>query len=175
MPDHVEPSLPTGTLPGRPHRLRFWLAILALLSLVGILFEVGVRHVPPDGMTVTFLSAGGRPLAEGSWVYTAPKDQQIIAAWYAGLNTAPVESQTSTSYAVDDGCYPTAYPQITFTWHGIPVEAWTSHDSISICEYIESAGGLSENLTRTFHLWFPTRIAPPAASRAGLLPIGVEY
>jgi hypothetical protein len=164
MPYHSESSRSAETSLHRGRRLRFWLAILAIFALVLILFEVGIRHVPPDGMTVTLLSPDGR--SGGPWMYATPKDQQTIDAYYTGLNAAPVKSsQVSANYALFHGCYPTAYPQITFTWHSIPIESWTSQDSISICAYIEDSGGLSEHLTGTFHLWFPYHAMPLSASQ----------
>lgn len=122
--------------------------VLAVLTLF-ILFEVVIRHVPPDGMSVT--DAYG-PSLYGSTrtTYTAPQDQQDINTYYAELNAAPVESRATTSYALPDGCYPTAYPNITFTWHGIPLESWSGY-----CVVVESAGGISETVMGTYHVWEP--------------------
>jgi hypothetical protein len=167
MPDNSESSRPVQTSRRRGRRLRFWLALLALFALVCIAFEVGIRHVPPDGMTVTLVrSPGGYFLDGPPLIYTAPKDQHIIDAYYTSLNAAPVEaSRASANYALFHGCYPNDYPQITFTRHGIPVESWISQDSASICEYVENSGGLSENLTGTFHVWMPVQAVPLPASQ----------
>ncbi len=121
----------------------------------------------PDGMTVTLLrSPDGYFLDGPPLIYSAPKDQQTIDAYYSGLNAAPVESsRASANYTLPHGCSPDDYPQITFTWHGIPIESWISQDSASACEYIESSGGLSENLAGTFHLWAPIQAVPLPASQ----------
>lgn len=166
MPDHMESSSLAKTSLHRGRRIRLGLAILVLAALVFIAFELGIRHVPPDGMTVTLLSPHGYLMDGPPLMYTAPKDQQTIDAYYSGLNAAPVESsQASANYALYQGCYPNMYPQITFTWHGIPVESWISQDSASICEYVENSGGLSEHLTGTFHLWMPVQAVPLPASQ----------
>lgn len=146
------------------HRRRFWLVVGVLLALF-IVFEVGIRHMPPDGMTVTFISREGAPLTRegtpfpiGPWVYTAPKDQQTINDTYAMFNETPVHSQVFAHDLAYTSCPRGGYPQITFTRHGIPVESWSGS-----CVYIESAGGISDTLTLTFHLWAPAfyYLSPP--------------
>jgi hypothetical protein len=114
-----------------------WLVVGVLLALI-ILFEVGIRHVPPDGMTVTEVGYAGSAPFTLSYSYTAPKDQQTIGDIYAAFNRAPVW----TAWTVH-GCVMTQDPSsVVFTWHGVPVESWT----LAGCVYDESAGGISDAL-----------------------------
>ena len=143
----------------RPHastlisRRRFWLVVVAVLVLI-VLFEVGIRHVPPDGMTVTYTcSACGAPYV-GTRAYSAHADQQAIEDWYTSFNDASVVSAWRLS-----GCTLTMDPSsVVFTWHGIPVEAWT----LEGCRYAESAGGMSDALV-VQHL-VPIAVPPPSPS-----------
>lgn len=105
-----------------------------------LLFEVGIRHVPPDGMTVTYNYA--YPVNNGTSIgmqtYISPQDQQNIYAYYAAFNRAPVRSLWW-----HHGCTMSLDPSsVEFTWHGLPVESWTNTG----CEYTESAGGISDEL-----------------------------
>lgn len=131
------------SVPARSAR-RFWHELLrwglgvVLLLLLFLLFEVGIRHVPPDGMTVTYAYKYSASAVIGTRPYTAPKDQQTIRDAFAAFNAARVVRVPLGQYA---GCALTPYPSlVVFTWHGVPVEAWT----LEGCWYAESAGGISD-------------------------------
>lgn len=141
-----------------------------ILLVLFLLFEVGIRHVPPDGMTVTGIgySEVGYPDSFGTTrtftsSYTEPKDQQTINDLYASLNAAPAFfSPIFFSQPVNVHCallwlpYPTS---IAFTWHGIPLETWFT----SGCVVRDTAGGIPDVFTR--HLWqLGGPLPPPATS-----------
>lgn len=115
---------------------------LVLLALF-IAFEVGSRHVPPDGMTVKYgCGVPNRPMC----IYTSPKDQQAINDYYAAFNRAPV--RLNLPEPVINGCFNEDASYVVFTWHGMPVESWT-YDGCE--EYIENAGGVSDAYILTHH------------------------
>jgi hypothetical protein len=145
--------------------LRLGQGALALLALF-LLFEVGIRHVPPDGMVVSFQDSTLVPQSDGSYVpkailttytYTEPKDQQAIGETYASLNdTSPFNSITTH---VNCALTPPPWPSsITFTWHGIVLETWT----IEGCAVSDNAGGISDDQMLTVHFWEPIAPTPPA-------------
>ncbi|HEU5342886.1 MAG TPA: hypothetical protein VFU60_00940 [Ktedonobacterales bacterium] len=131
------------------HR-RLWLAVGVLVALF-ILFEVGIRHVPPDGMTVTYTYSQLDPNCSncvdsvfGTGRYTSPQDQPTIDSYYAAFNRAPVRPAWFFHHC-------TMYSDpvaVVFTWRGIPVESWT----IQGCDYFESAGGVSDVLVAQHQL-----------------------
>ncbi len=136
--------------------LRWDIGVGIVLALF-IMFEVGIRHVPPDGMTVTEIDyAGGDPFTY-SYTYTAPKDQQTIGETYAALNTAPAFNYLITRYncPLNSPPYPSS---IEFTWHGIPLETW----STTSCTISDTAGGVSDDFLLTLHFWLSDRLPPPA-------------
>lgn len=139
----------------RRGRHRYLLVVGAVLALF-LLFEVGIRHIPPDGMTVSFNDAAGGDSA-GTLRYTAPADQQIVADYYAAFNRAAVRSEwTIHSCAMTDD--PSS---VAFTWHGLPVESWM----LVGCDYVESAGGISDELA-VQHL-LPDISMPPPSPHTG--------
>lgn len=142
--------------------LRLGVGVSILLALL-LLFEVGIRHVPPDGMIVAY-EYGPTPSGPMRATYAAPQDQQIINAYYAALNDAPAYHSLQPNYVqtTRDGCYLSTYPQFTFTWHGIPLESWSGY-----CAVVENAGGIPDDLMFTYHLWTPptSGAMPPPASR----------
>lgn len=133
------------------------LTLIAVLLFV--VFEVGIRHVPPDGMTATGVGYSGGTPYTFSYTYAAPKDQQTIGATYAALNAAPAFNSLFTFYNCP--LTPTPYPtSIAFTWHGIPVETW----STGSCVVGDTAGGIPDFLL-IGHSWLPDGPLPPPAPR----------
>jgi hypothetical protein len=103
-----------------------WLVVGVLLALI-VLFEVGIRRMPPDGMTVMELWYAGGSTYTLTYSYTAPMDQQTISATYASLNTAPTVTGGIFAH-VNCALTPPPYPtSIAFTWHGVPDFLWTGH------------------------------------------------
>ena len=147
-PAHGAP--PASATPAVRHaRRRFWLVVVVLLALI-VLFEVGIRHVPPDGMTVTELGYASDSTYTVAYSYTAPQDQQTIGATNASLNTAPtVIGGIFAHYncALTPPPYPTS---IAFSWHGIPLETWYTGS----CVVGDTAGGIPDFLW-TGHYWQP--------------------
>lgn len=150
----------------RIRRILRRLGLLGVLLALFVAFEVGIRHVPPDGMTVAYEH---NPSSNGPThaTYSAPQDQQTINAYYETLNNALVYHSFRPTY-IDpppylDGCYPATHPQFTFTWHGIPVESWSGY-----CSVVENAGGISDALMFTYHFWTPPpfgAVPPPPAPK----------
>ena len=113
-----------------------------------LLFEVGIRNVPSDGMTVTYEEANSP-----TDIYTAPRDQGIINDYYYQLNA----SRMASPFVRINGCSPIQYAQFVFTWHGIPVESWSGG-----CIYTENSGGISGIFLLRSHLWEPAQVPLPA-------------
>lgn len=147
----ASPMTGNGKARRRVGRLMRTLRGVALIAvLLFVVFEVGIRHVPPDGMTVTEVGYPG-VMSTYAYSFTAPKDQQTIDDIYAAYNRAPVWSAWDRH-----GCVMTQDPPlVVFTWHGIPVESWT----LAACWHVESAGGISDGLV-VQHL-LPDKSPPP--------------
>ena len=136
----------------RGKRRRFWLAGGVLVGLF-ILFEVGIRHMPPDGMTVRYDYSMSVYVERGTQSYTMPRDQRAIRDYYAAYNRAPVRPAW-----ILHGCAMDLDPSsVVFTWRGIPVESWT----IVGCDYVENAGGVSDAIAVQHTL--PDISMPPPA------------
>lgn len=112
-----------GAARSRRLLLRLGQGALVVLALF-LLFEVGIRHVPPDGMTVTYSYWRLDPncsncvdSAFGQERYTSLNDQQTIDDYYAAYNRAPVRPAWWRG-----GCTMSSDPvSVVFTWRGIPV------------------------------------------------------
>lgn len=150
--DQPAPPKASPHVARRRGRRRFWLAVGVLLALV-ILFEVGIRQAPPDGMIVTYDDSMSVYVDRGTQVYTTPRDQQTISDYYAAFNRAPVRPAW-----ILHGCAMDLDPtSVVFTWRGIPVESWTMQG----CDYIENAGGASDAIA-VQHLLPEISMPPPA-------------
>lgn len=161
----VSPAPGSGQLRRRVGRLvRAPRGVALMVVLLFLIFEVGIRHVPPDGMTVTGIedSEVGYPDTFGTTVaftasYTAPEDQQTINDFYASLNAAPAYFSPVSHPIVNCALTPLPYAtSITFTWHGMPLETWFT----SSCVVGDTAGGIPDVLT--YRLWGPQTLPPPA-------------
>jgi hypothetical protein len=89
--------------------------------IVLLIFEVGIRFVPADGMTYVVATKSGQVVYQYS---TA--NQKVVSSWQNALNTSP-----RTFGLLIEGCIPPPGTwesrTYTFTWHGIPVEsAWNN-------------------------------------------------
>jgi hypothetical protein len=114
-----------------------------VLLLVG--FEVGIRHVPPDGVQVTTTSSeSGRTLSTQEIT-----NARTVAEFYARLNSLPLDQRF-----VDPKTCPLRYLPtlenytVRFTRWGLPVvvATWDSLQCIPTWEF--SSGGLPG-------AWFP--------------------
>ncbi|HEX9413891.1 MAG TPA: hypothetical protein VF916_10350 [Ktedonobacterales bacterium] len=116
-----------------------WLLVLLLL----VDFEVGIRHVPPDGVQVITTSAeSGRTLSTQEIT-----NARTVADFYARLNSLPLDQRF-----VDPNTCPLRYLPtlesytVRFTRWGLPVvvATWDSLQCIPIWEF--SSGGLPGGL-----------------------------
>lgn len=130
-----------------------------IVALLFVIFEVGIRHVPPDGMRVSYETGTLVPSSDGSfrprfthttYTYTSPRDQQTINATYTSLNNGRAYNRLFDHF----NCALTPAPipsSIEFTWHGVLLETWWP----SGCTVSENAGGIDDALGLTFHYWMP--------------------
>ncbi len=115
----------------RNRGVRRGLVIVAALILI---FEVTVRRLPPDGVTVTAYPQDG---GYTSATYAVTSTTRAIRADTAqkraeidtlnnDFNTGPF---TTSPYFLTGGCGVLGgwiNYQVTFTWHGLPLQSWTS-------------------------------------------------
>ncbi len=138
-----------------PTGIRTGLGVVVALLLA---FEVTVRHLPPDGVTVTkthqIWVVGSAPSPEKNQPrnFTVTTSATHLAAsralWRAriqrlntDLNSGVVRPFAPLLYY--RGCeLPDGYTdyQVTFTWHGLPVQTWTSLDGCPT--FRENSGGI---------------------------------
>lgn len=140
-------------------RARALLGVAFIAALVCVVFEVGIRNVPPDGMRVTYTTSVLVHLPDGSFMprfthttytYTLPKDQQTISATYASFNDGPVYNSLFDHF----NCALSPAPEpssVEFIWHGMLLETWRP----SGCTAVENAGGIYDAFGLTFHYWEP--------------------
>jgi hypothetical protein len=124
---------------------------LVIVVALFLIFEVTVRYLPPDGVTVTtinynsFTPSGisGLNIVTTSRT-TLAHDAQTRAAidrLNDGFNTAPLGApfiSTAGSGCVAVSGY-TEY-QVTFTWHGLPLRVWTTNTGCP--GFAENSGGI---------------------------------
>lgn len=127
---------------------------LVIVVALFLIFEVTVRYLPPDGVTVTtinynsFTPSGisGLNIVTTSRT-TLAHDAQTRAA-IDGLNnefnTAPIVGASSIpKLSFGGGCMTlSGYEeyQVTFTWHGLPLRVWTNNTPCPF--FTESSGGI---------------------------------
>jgi hypothetical protein len=146
MPTNVSAA---GT--ARIRRILRSLGLVSVLLLLFVAFEVGIRYVPPDGMTYTmydtreFDSYGHAVAPTTRWhtlTFAAPHDQQVINTYLQTLNDRNGEqpsSWVSPAYSCGRTLSPDKYQfEFVFTWHGIPVQSWYDAD----CGFMQSSGGI---------------------------------
>jgi len=135
----------------RCSRRRLWLAVGGLVA-VFTLFEVGIRNVPPDGMTYRMYDTRefdryGHAVAHTTTrsytlTFAAPRDQQVINMYLQTLNDRHGEvpsSWVSPAYHCGQTLSLDKYQfEFVFTWHGIPVQSWYDAD----CGFLQSSGGI---------------------------------
>lgn len=126
--------------------------ILAAIS-VFLIFEIGIRFVPADGMTDTATDKSGRVVYQYSTT-----NQAVVSSWQGALNTAPRRAGLDTSCILPEPVNWVAHTY-TFTWRGIPVEsAWSNsggsllfwmRDDTACPAYIMSNGGIPDIFLRS--------------------------
>lgn len=165
-------DLPAPVAPARVSRRRgrrrYWPVVGVVLALF-VLFEVGIRHMPPDGMTYTLYDT---PLFDSQFhplttpvttartqVYTASHDQHVITKYLTALyhgNETP-SSVVDPFFRCGDALSLDKYQEeFVFTWHGIPVQSWNETD----CGFMQSSGGIP-NIFRVSFIGPPSTPLPP--------------
>jgi hypothetical protein len=115
-----------------------------------LIFEVGIRFVPADGLSYTAYQ-------DGQLVYTySTSDQSVITSWQNALNSnqAPAVA-VNCSHGLDPN---PIYRTWMFTWHSIPVETATNNPTE--CGYGLSSGGLPNVFTLSVPHQYPP-VEPP--------------
>jgi hypothetical protein len=141
---------------------RLWLSVVGLIALV-LVMEGIVRHLPPDGVTVTTIEhyAVFTRIPTGERVaYAVRTTSRTTSADSAqtraeidhlsnALNTAPFGAPTylpTTHQCMTVGGWRDY--QVKFTWHGLPVQIWTTDNGCP--SFAENSGGIPDVLwTRT--------------------------
>ncbi len=132
-------------------RLLTWrraLVFIAALVLAFVVFEVGVRLLPPDAVRYTIQAIN--PAEPDVTVSGTITDPATVARWRAVMTEKPSGALINSYIArwQGVGC---SYGSITiatynFTWHGLPVEV-VSHVPSCIGGYQVSSGGISDRNT----------------------------
>jgi hypothetical protein len=130
-----------------------------------ILCELAIRHIPPDGASLTRLNdqtsldnSGPGSVTATTRIYTSPRDRAIIDKLNNALNTAPLQLPAPLLKGCQNGLGGAVTFTVTLTWHGLPVQVWTSEGCGA---YSESSGGIT-NFLWTHEL--------PWRDQAALLP-----
>jgi hypothetical protein len=139
---------------GRLNRVlaRVLIGEIALVALF-VACEVGMRHLPPDGLTFTEVKitqgvdAHGQELpARRTLDYTITYDsrrQATINTWYTALNDGQDIGGPFLHCNGEPPVGPYYDHTFTFTWHGISVESAT--DEASACPaWLLSSGGIPD-------------------------------
>ncbi len=127
---------------GRTRRARLLRSMIDALALLA-LFEVGVRQIPPDGLTYTEKDSAGHV----TFTYTTGQ-QDLVGRWGAYVNGEPSNGALPTC-SLPAIPAPPIYRTYTFTWRGIPVESATSGPD-NCHHFILSSGGLPDPFDKYF-------------------------
>lgn len=139
----------------RNRGVRWGLVVVVAFFLV---FEVTVRHLPPDDVTVTtinYVEMSGHNTVTTTSRTTSADTAQTRAAidrLSDALNTAPIGGPSIPIFT--HGCMTaigyTEY-RVTFTWHGLPVQVWTTNTPCP--NFTENSGGIPDLLWSRTLLW----------------------
>jgi hypothetical protein len=105
------------------------LALIAVLVVAFVAFEVGVRLLQPDAVSYQ-IERFPNPYSTGSGgQYSAVSgtitDPATVARWRAAMTAKPAEPIANSylrSWWQDIYCIGPTFATYTFTWHGLPVE-----------------------------------------------------
>ena len=125
--------------------------IVVCTLLLVCAFEVTMRLVPPDGMAETVNTVGLQSSTTAA-DFIQPRDTATITQVYTALNNSPVASPIGPFCNIN-GPVVTVTTTITFTWHGIPTQAWYQQNC---SDWERVSGGLPD-------LW----------GRAPTVPLGI--
>lgn len=109
-------------------RWRTALIGLAVVLVLFVAFEVGVRMVTPDTVHYRIVSVNYLTIPETVQIQTGTlTNAAAIEKWRAGLVATPIESLWGSYLAALIGVHCNGGGSISatalFTWHGLPVEA----------------------------------------------------
>ncbi|HEX8730448.1 MAG TPA: hypothetical protein VF725_00200 [Ktedonobacterales bacterium] len=115
---------------------------LACILLLFLFFEIGIRFIPPNGMTYTRVDLSGK-LAKTF----RSTDPQTVDSWHArltGFNWIWTPEVINNSFVHCGSIlgYQPGTSDYTFTYDGIPVESFTGDDQATCGTMLESAGGI---------------------------------
>jgi hypothetical protein len=105
------------------------LALIAVLVVAFVAFEVGVRLLQPDAVSYQ-IERFPNPYSTGSGgQYSAVSgtitDPATVARWRAAMTAKPAEPLASSYFRwfeLSIYCVGPTFATYTFTWHGLPVE-----------------------------------------------------
>jgi hypothetical protein len=129
-----------------------WLSVVGLIALV-LVMEGVARHLPPDGVTVTTIEhyavytripSGERvSLDVRTTSRTTSADTAQTRAEIDTLSNAFAAASFTLSPYMSRSCMTLGgwvdY-QVTFTWHGLPTQIWTSSGGCGT--FTENSGGI---------------------------------
>jgi len=122
-------------------RRRAWLRWALVGVAVVVLAELLIRHVPPDGASVTrtevVTSFDGT--VTSVTMHTHAYTGNTADALNGALNTAPLQLPNPLLKGCRNSLGGYATYKVTLTWHGLPVQVWSSQGCGA---YSESSGGL---------------------------------
>lgn len=115
-------------------------ALAGIVLLLFILFEIGIRFIPPNGMTYTWdHPTSGIPIFQKS--STNPK---TVAYWYQYTNNGKTPVYMATCNGRPPVPGPSEQMTFTFTFYGVPIESFSNDDANDCPWYGQSAGGLPD-------------------------------
>lgn len=122
------------------------LAVIAALALGFVVFEVGVRIVPPDAVSYDIQTI--EPFGpEGPHSHGVVTDPATIARWRAAMTAHPsrplIEGYLARWQGVGCSYGTVTVAAYTFTWRGLPVEV-VSPGPGCVGGYQVSSGGLPD-------------------------------
>lgn len=126
-----------------PRRVRI-IVLLCSVLLLFILFEIGIRFLPPNGMTYTSVDT-----ASGVVGYSVSStDAKTVAYWYRYTNNAKQLAGFLGRRCSAPAMYVSKTNTFTFTLYGIPIESFSGEDANVCYQYVQSAGGLPNIFTQ---------------------------
>lgn len=128
-----------------------WGLVIAVTFFLA--FEITVRHLPPDGVTVTAITYSAEyPSNRVSYAvrttsHATSADTTHTRAEIDTLYNAFAAAPFTLSPYISRSCMTLGgwvdY-QVTFTWHSLPVQIWTSSGGCS--QFAENSGGIPNEL-----------------------------
>jgi hypothetical protein len=136
-------------------RRQIWLRWALVGVAVFFLVELLIRHIPPDGASITrtevVTSFDGTVTSVTTHTHAYTGD--ALDALNKALNTAPLQRPYPLLNGCRNGLGGYATYTVTLTWHELPVQVWSSQGCGA---YSESSGGVP-NILWTRELPYETQ------------------